>query len=68
MTASELLERAGMRNASLAPRELERWMTSQGLATVRDGKMIPTAKARGLIGSAHLERRGDGVRRATRLG
>ncbi len=68
MTATELLNRAGMKNAHLAPRDLERWMASQGLATVRDGKMIPTARAIGLIDALHLERRGDGVRRATRLG
>ncbi len=68
MTATELLERAGMKKASLAPRELERRMTSEGLATVRDGRMIPTARARGLIDALQLERRGDGVRRANRLG
>ena len=57
-----------MKRASLAPRELERWMTSQGLATIRDGRLVATPKARGLIDALQLERRGDGVRRATRLG
>ena len=41
MTATELLNRAGMKDAHLAPRDLERWMASQGLATVRDGGSSP---------------------------
>ncbi len=50
MTAAELLDRAGgINRARLAPAELERWMTNQGLATIHDGKMIPTPKARELV-------------------
>ena len=68
MTASELLDRAGMKRSQLASRDLERWMTSQGLATVHDGRLVATPKARGLVDSLQVESRDDGVRPTTRLG
>ena len=64
-TASELLDRAGgIKSVRVATAELERWMTSEGLATVRDGRLVVTPKAVELVDALRLESRGDGVRRA----
>ena len=68
MTATELLTRAGLKYGPLNARELEKWMTSEGLAELVDGKLAPTARAVGLVDALHLERRGDGIRNARRIG
>ena len=47
MTASELLARTGLKYGPLKARDLEAWMTSEGLAELVDGKLAPTARARG---------------------
>ena len=68
-TATELLDRAGgIKSVRVAPAELERWLTSEGLAEVVDGRLVPTPRAKSLVDSlGGPDRRGDGVRRATRI-
>ena len=50
MSASELLSRAGgPKYGDISPRELERWLTREGLAEVRDGQVRTTPKAVELV-------------------
>ncbi len=41
-------------------------MTSQRLAAIHNGRVVPTPRAQGLIDALQLEQRGDGRRGATR--
>ena len=47
---------------------LEKWLTREGLAEIRDGKVIPTERTRAVVDMQRPEYHGDARRRATRLG
>ena len=60
-------DRTGIRD-TVKPADLELWMTTQGLAEIRDGRLVATPKAVGLIDAlSGPDHRGDGVRRGYRI-
>ena len=67
LSARELLARAGADRGRLRSRELEAWFEREGLAEIRDGKVVPTPKAVALVDSLRPVYRGDARRRATRI-
>ena len=68
MSASELLARAGgPRYADIPASGLEKWLTREGLAEIRDGKVVPTERAVALVDMLRHEYHGDARRRATRI-
>ena len=58
-TAEELLERTDMKRHqkrhSVEPADLEAWLEREGLATIVGGRVVPTARARSLIDSLHVD-------------
>ena len=58
----------GPKYGDVSARELERWLTREGLAEVRDGQVHATAKAVELVDMLWPEYHGDARRRATWLG